>query len=397
MAIISFGQIDKKLIFIILLIIEQTISLIIAYEAPEEYSNDIMCSLEEEIGPIIFGTIFYFIYRRKHKKSDKKQKSFKYLILLFLLRAVKSCYERLYPYFVEDKACRYGSLLNTVNGIEIILMTLGTLLILKYKYYIHHIISMIIYCVLGIVSDIILGNYSEKNYKYIFIYIIYIINEVLIFCYIKYMMDKLYYHYYEVVFYWGLTGFLVKLIIFSSLSIHEYKNNIEGIIDEMQIYFTETNIYAIIFFQFFYYIFEGGLYYLLVILMIYYLRPNHMIITDEFNVYEGLIFYKEKENKLYTLIPFCVQILSLLFYFEILEFNFCGLNDNTTKNIQKREIKEEDCRHSISTVIELGGGQYLVKDNINDNDKKNVESLIENNIMNQNPDLQDDFEMIVNK
>ena len=252
MAIISFGRIDKKLIFIILLIIEQTINLVIAHEAPEEYSNDIMRSLEEEIGPIIFGTILYFIYRRKHKKSDKKPKSYKYIILLFILRANKSCYERLYSYFVEDKACKYGSLLNTVNGVEIILMTFGTLLLLKYKYYIHHTISMILYCVLGIISDIILGNYSGKNYKFIFIYIIYIINEVLLFCYIKYMMDKLYYHYYEVVFYWGLTGFLVKLIIFSSLSIHEYINNIEeGIIDEMYIYFTETNIYAIIFFQFF--------------------------------------------------------------------------------------------------------------------------------------------------
>ena len=130
--------------------------------------------------------------------------------------------------------------------------------------------------------------------------------------------------------------------------------------------------------------------------MIYYLRPNHMIITDEFNVYEGLIFYEEKQNKLYTLIPFCFQILSILFYFEILEFNFCGLSNNTTKNIQKREIKEDECRHSIATVIELGG-QYLVKDNINDNDKNNTDSLIENIIMNQNPDLQDDFEMIVNK
>ena len=30
----------------------------------------------------------------------------------------------------------------------------------------------------------------------------------------------------------------------------------------------------------------------------------------------------------------------LFFYLEILEFNFCGLNRNTKKNIQEREEKE---------------------------------------------------------
>ena len=49
----------------------------------------------------------------------------------------------------------------------------------------------------------------------------------MIFCYLKYMMDKLYYHYIEILLHWGLTGFIVKMIIFFALSIHEYKNDID--------------------------------------------------------------------------------------------------------------------------------------------------------------------------
>ena len=406
MAIINYGRIDKKLIFIIFIVIEQTIDMIVYSNVPEEYSNDIMCSLEEEIGPIIFGTILYFIFRFKQKRNSKNKKNYKYLIYLFLLRTIKSCYERLYPYFIKEQKYRYRALLNTVNGVEIILMTIGTLLLLKYKYYIHHIISMVIYCALGICSDFILGNFLILNYKYIFIYIIYIINEVSIFCYLKYMMDKLYYQYYEVVIYWGIIGLLVKLIIFSSLSIHEYKNEIEGIINDIQQYFAETNIYIIIFYQYFYYLFYQGSYYLLVVLMLYYLKPNHMIITDELNVYENLIFFDEQPNKFYTLIPFVFQILSLLFYFEILELNFCNLDKNTVKNIQIRESKETCSRNSVSSTIELGEGHYIIYDNeskkseddiIDNNNIKQNDLLIPSKNMDKNNDSIDEFEIIYNK
>ena len=174
-------------------------------------------------------------------------------------------------------------------------------------------------------------------------------------------MDKLYYQYTEVVVYWGITGLLVKIIIFSSLSIHEYKNDIDGYLNSIYNYFTETNIFIIIFYQFFYFLFYGGLYMLLITLMLYYLRPNHMIVTDEIHVFEGLIFYKDKPNKYYTLLPFVLQIIALLFYFEILEFNFCNLNQNTAKNIQERVGSEFEVRRSTNSLIELEE-QYYVKE-----------------------------------
>ena len=174
------------------------------------------------------------------------------------------------------------------------------------------------------------------------------------------MMDKLYYHYIEVLLYWGITGLLVKLIIYTSLIIYEYKVNSNGYLNGIYDYFIGTNILIIIFYQFFYFLLHRGLYHLLIILMLFYLRPNHMIVTDELHVYEGLIFYQERPNKYYTLIPFVLQIFALLFYFEILEFNFCNLNKNTIKNIQERERKEDVGRKSNPDLIDFG--DYYIKD-----------------------------------
>ena len=228
---------------------------------------------------------------------------------------------------------------------------------------------MIIYCALGIVIDFILRNYFTLNYKYIYLLIIIILNEVSIYCYLKYMMDKLYYHYTEVLLHWGITGLLVKLIIYFSLILYLYTNIVNGYLSGIFTYFMETNIFIIIFYQFFYFLLYQDLYHLLIILMLFYLRPNHMIVTDELHVFEGLIFYKDKPNKYYTLIPFVFQILALLFYFEILEFNFCNLNKNTIKNIQEREIKESEEGESHPDLIFFGDDYYIKDDELGVNDE----------------------------
>ena len=223
---------------------------------------------------------------------------------------------------------------------------------------------MLAYCISGIISDFILGNFAILNYKYIFLFIICFLVEVFTYCYLKYMMDKLYYQYMEVLLYWGLTGFIVDIIIFPSLILYEYTNDIDGYINEIYTYFIETNIFIIIFYQFFYFLSYQGLYHLLIILMLFYLRPNHMIVTDELHVFAGLIIYQDKSNKYYTLIPFVFQILALLFYFEILEFNFCNLDINTAKNIKERENIGIQRTNSISSSVELGEQYYITEDEL---------------------------------
>ena len=163
------------------------------------------------------------------------------------------------------------------------------------------------------------------------------------------------------------------------------------------------NVAVIIFFQLVYFLILFFIKELLNILIIYYLRPNHTIINDEINVFEAQIIYRKIENpelnikdsdKYYTFIPFVFQMLCLLFYFEILELNFCKLNKNTVKNIQMRERNEgsdeyesKEGRDSINNnKIELVGQYYLEGDKEETNEDNNVyrneENEIEDNINN---------------
>ena len=258
-------------------------------------------------------------------------------------------------------------------------------------------ISLIIFFILGVTNDFIMKSYFMIKYDYFYVYIYFVVIEVSVFCYLKYMMDKLYYQYMEVILYWGLTGLIEKLIIFLGIIIYEYKNNIDGIMHDFDVYFTETSTLAIIFIQFLYDIVIDGLGILFLMLVLYYLRPNHLIFSDEMNVFLNIIFYQDRENKYYTIIPFVFQIFILLFYFEILEYNFCNLNENTAKNIGKRlgtiyEENDINQRPSRPTEIELGDNYYLRNTTVtkfenNDNDD-NLNSLInsvkDNNLLSVN-------------
>jgi hypothetical protein len=149
MAYIIFGRIDKKLIFLVFITIIRTINLVISNEVNDDYSNGTFCSLEEEIGPIITSIIMFLIFRNRQKDTQENKRHFKYIIYLFLMRGVKSCYEKLFPYFEKEKKYKFNNILNTVNGVEMILMTVGTFLLLKYKYYKHHIIIILKYYYIG--------------------------------------------------------------------------------------------------------------------------------------------------------------------------------------------------------------------------------------------------------
>ena len=58
-------------------------------------------------------------------------------------------------------------------------------------------------------------------------------------------------------------------------------------------------------------------------------------------------FNKHKTN-LFFLIPAFFLIISILFYLEILEFNFCNLNKNTKRNIMLREEEEMLLRNNTN-------------------------------------------------
>ena len=262
---------------------------------------------------------------------------------------------------------------------------------------------MVLFSVLGVIADVIMGGYKIINFRYAYIFIIVLFDEVMISCYMKFMMDKLYYQYTEVLIYYGLSKLISDVGFMTGLGIYEYKNDItsdnaqyRSIFNSIQTYFQTTNVATIIFFQFIFFLILFFIKWLLYVQIIYYLRPNHTIINDEINVFESQIIYKKIENaelnikntdKYYTFIPFILQMLCLLFYFEILELNFCKLNENTVKNIQMRERNEgsdeyesKEGRDSFNNnKIELVGQYYLEGDKEETNEDDDKGETKENN------------------
>jgi hypothetical protein len=77
------------------------------------------------------------------------------------------------------------------------------------------------------------------------------------------------------------------------------------------------------------------------------LTPNYVIIGYTLSEIPSTIIGVKGNKRWIILIISIFQIISLLFYLEIFEFNFCSLNKNTKKNIMLRMaegIKEEDQR-----------------------------------------------------
>ena len=284
MAFITLGKVDKKLYLIIIITILIAINETIIYE----YSKDIcglLIGLESELSCIIVGIIVYFILKAKIKKNEQKRKSVKYIIVLFILTSIKISFEILYYRYINNPKYNYSGIANTINATEILEVSLVTFILLKYKYYIHHIIFMVIFFASGIGNDIILKSYSILEYDYLYIFIIYLINEVILFCYLKYMMDILFYHYNELLILNGIFGLIIKIVIYSGIIIYEHQNDDEKLISSFLNYFEEPNVLRFIFLHCFFLFLENGIYMLLTLLILYYLKPNHKILVDEIHIY----------------------------------------------------------------------------------------------------------------
>ena len=95
------------------------------------------------------------------------------------------------------------------------------------------------------------------------------------------------------------------------------------------------------------------------------LTPNYIIIGLEVGKMPSELF-SIKGVKFW---PILFIIISLLFYLEIFEFNFCSLNKNTKKSILKRQIqtiyddKDEDNDNEEDIEIVRGYSINSITDN----------------------------------
>ena len=371
--IIKLGKLDKKLIWTFV----YALSLILIY-----FVNGIflvnkhhagLSQIGHSIGQIAIILIpVIFCYKNENKTENKctkkNAKYFSYLILLGLLLNVMIGINAI---LLNGPMNLHESKFCSKEGAEIIFITLITLFFLKYNYFIHHIISIIIFCLIGVFIDSLINNWSQefenKKFYHIIMYFAIILVEIVNYCYQKYMMDNLYYQYWNISLANGLSLFVQTGIYFV----------IELIIKKGESFNNLSTGYIV--FGFIINIILGFLQYLSRILILHYFAPNHMLIAYEIMKIFFVLYLSNNENKWYSLIFFAFQLFILMFYLEILEFNFCKLNENTKRSISQRAKIEEldnNCeRFSINnSQIDVGAG-YILNQTVNGSIKTEMSIL----------------------
>ena len=396
--IIILGELNKKHLLPLFLVIYQISYQIFIKYYPEENGNIIIDMYTMSLGmmSIIFlPCIFKLkVKEEKREKQIHKRKWLHYLILM----VIYIIYNVVQVNIIIMKSKRESEKKSGSNqiknpfaegpfvyiGIEMIFLTVISIILLKYKYFIHHYISLATFVLFGIFNDIILKNFPKIiNYGPIvnIIQILGIIVDVNYYYYQKYMMEKFFYSYWSISFTLGVTyilvatGFLIYIVKKENANI--------GIINvnEFYSYFKNEDVGLKIGKQILNYIFST-ISTILYILNIYHFNPNYILISFQFSKLVDILINKGDASKYYCIILFVFQLFFLMIYLEILELNFCNLNKNTKKNIELRSIIEstgENERDSSNGkgIIDINKDYCIYKEN-DDKLDQNTELLHQN-------------------
>ena len=160
------------------------------------------------------------------------------------------------------------------NGIEIIFLILITYFLLKYKYYIHHFISIAIFVLLCFSLDLIQSKYPNTNSSTAITYITYILSESILYCYLKYLLANKYYYYMDVLFISGIFDtiiFFITLIVLIILLGNEF-------IFQFYLLYNEHGFNGMVTLFLLYFFCIGLFSSIIAILILDKLSPNHVII-----------------------------------------------------------------------------------------------------------------------
>ena len=259
-----------------------------------------------------------------------------------------------------------------------------SMIILKSKYYIHNIISLILFCIFTVIIDLIIENLKYIELKSFLFFIPNLVDNILS-CYMKYLIDKKYHSYWNVLFFFGLFIFIVYTTEFI-IKIKKEPNTIFKVIENGKTKYIILNFLldAIV---------HEYLRMLLTLLILEYFSFNHVFISHllyriVIGFIQSITNFDSYKNYLFFLIPAFFQVFSLLFYLEILEFNFCNLNRNTKRNIMLREQEEMLLRNNTNVSdIEIDK-DLIIK---NPQEKKDLElNIILNDDTEENDKNNDD-------
>ena len=364
--IIIFGEINKKHILPLSLAIYQVFNKIFNTYYPKNILNGIFELYSMALGML---SILFLpcIFKIKVTEEEKEREIHKRKWLHYpLLIVIYWIYHLAKLFMVISKVKARGND-ETINpfaespfafiGLEMILLTVASIILLKYKYFIHHIISMAGFILFGNFSDLLLGSYSEII-KFgavpIIIQIFGIISDVVYYYYQKYMMEKLFYPYWTISFTAGIGLALFATAILIYVLVLKEKAN-PFIVDPQRFYsyFNGNDIGLKVGKIILLYILSV-VNTILNILNIYYFSPNYILISFQFSKFVDVLINESDSKKYFTIIFFVIQLFFLMIYLEILELNFCNLNQNTKKSIDFRSTIDSSGENGRDSTIGLG-------------------------------------------
>ena len=357
---LKLGAIDKKLIMIIISTILYIIMDIIDYFSEMSSLHIILDNFYSRGISYIMIILVPLVQKCRNKdlimlensRSSKQiARDLFYVYLMYILYFLAVIYlmtlKRKNPEDTEDYKMSHYKGLCSEEALEIIFISIVSKFLLKMKLYIHHYIGLIIFLILSIGIDLLCDlTIFKPNIFFIIIYILHQIFDSFYITYEKYMMDKLGYSPYMVVFSVGFIFLFFGTGCVFILSFTSAGNKIES----FEVYFDKNDYKEVILHMIYLIVFRFFIN-ILKILTVYYYSPIHTfasyIVIKMFN----LLLNKHAKYKYYSLILFVFQILGLLIFLEIIELNFWKLDRNTKRNVERRE-SEESARLNSSQKIE---------------------------------------------
>ena len=382
---LRIGNLNKSLIIPFLLAISTIITNVFNQYYPEEVKNQMMDSYSIALGEmtiLVIPRIKYFSLSDENYKETKactKKNCCHYFLLLFLYTLdsmlIFGC-SMLNENYDSSKSIlmMISENLSTREGLEIVFITVTAMILLKYRYFIHHYLSVILFLFFSVAIDLIIDSYStlsNKSFLEIFLNILSILAEVIYLCYIKYMIDRLYHRYWSIMFAVGamlmVNDTLAVIAIFMTP-----KDQAVGFMSTFWEYFEKVPA-GIIISKFIINYFLQFISSVLRILTIFYLSPEFILITQNLGKI-FVILVNGNDNKYICIIFFILQFFSLMVYLEIIELNFLNLNKNTRKAISGRTNDDFIGRKdSYFEGCELQGGYIVQNIKQTDNDELKVE------------------------
>ena len=382
---ISIGKCSKLYLYILTSALFKLLSLMILGKkssnfgilgfAPILSSNKSMQSIYTYLGYIIFGLIFYFCLKVKKDKKNNLTK----IVIQEKIKNQNKKKTYFYIFLIGFSLVSYNELQSVMINLnfhyldfwtlEVIFTFLFMIKYFKFDIHRHHkcsiiFISLICTIILIIVSflkgsngknqfEIVENDLGSYFYCIIIIFVFIILSIAFAFSrnFAKVIMEADFVSQYTLIIVFGITGLIVTLIIsiitiafdYSRLKRYNFKLYFQTLNESDSTWFILRDILIIIpiyiFSQFMQINFE--------ILTIYYLNPMCVLLLNNLCfAIEQIIFYifgldKEKFDRFFlALLAEIIAICGYLVFLEILELNFCHLNDNTKRRIINTGEKE---------------------------------------------------------